>query len=198
MTMKNMIITAILCAAACLFFGYQQGVAAGDKIVMPAKIGVVEIAKVLQNCKKHTAWLDKMKAEQDRLKAEFQKTQKELETLQASMELYKVGSDDYIKTMGDFLDKKGLLESKNKFYEEKSNLQLQQWTEALYTDVLKIIAKVGQQKGLDMILSQEQLDLPAPSLRDFMLNIRTKKVLYNAESLDITADVLAAVDSELQ
>jgi len=198
MTMKNVIITAVLCAVICLFAGYQQGVAAGDKVVMPAKVGVVEIAKVLQNCKKHTAWLTKMKGEQDRLKAEFQKTQKELETLQASMELYKVGSDDYIKTMGEFLDKKGLLESKNKFYEEKSNLQLQQWTEALYTDVLKVITKVGQQKGLDLILSQEQLDLPAPSLRDFMLNIRTKKVLYNTEALDITADVLAAVDSELQ
>mgnify|MGYP001567482646 CR=1 FL=1 len=110
------------------------------------------------------------------------------------MELLKVGSKDYVDTMKEFLDKKALLESRDKFYQEKVNMEMLQWTEGLYMQMLSVAAKVAQKKGIDIILAQEQLDTPSPSLRDFMLNIRTKKVLYSSVQMDITDEVLVALD----
>jgi Skp family chaperone for outer membrane proteins len=173
--------------------GYRQGIAASDKIV-PAKVAIVDVTKVLQNSQKHKQWQEKMTKEEEQVKAEFQKAQKDLEALQANLNLLKIGSKDYVDAMKEFLDKKSLLDAKDKFYQAKVDMEMQQWTESLYTQMLDITAKIAQKKGLDIVLAQEQLDLPAASLRDFMLSMRTKKVLYCNAQIDITSEVLAALD----
>ncbi|MBN2511434.1 MAG: OmpH family outer membrane protein [Sedimentisphaerales bacterium] len=195
MKLGKMLITGVVVVALCLSFGYRQGVAAGEKQIAPAKIAVVDVTKVLQNSKKHKAWQEKMTAEEITMKAEFQKDKKTLEALQANMDLLKPGTKDYVDAMKDFLDKKGLLEAKDKFYQEKVNMEMQQWTENLYTQMLTLIQEIAQKKGVDIVLAQEQLDLPSPSLRDFMLSIRTKKVLYCGDQVDITEEVMSALDA---
>lgn len=195
MKLSKMLLAGAIVVVLCLSFGYRQGVAAGEKQIGPAKIAVVDVTKVLQNSKKHKAWQEKMTAEESVMKAEFQKDKKALEAIQANMDLLKPGTKDYIDTMKDFLDKKSLLESKDKFYQEKVNMEMQQWTESLYTQMLGLIKELAQKKGADIVLAQEQLELPAASLRDFMLSIRTKKVLYSGDQVDITDEVLAAMDA---
>lgn len=194
MKFGKIVFIGVCIAVLCLSFGYRQGVAASGTQIAPAKVAVVDVTKVLQNSKKHKAWQDKMTAEETQMKAEFQKDKKALESIQANMDVLKPGTPDYVNTMKEFLDKKGLLEAKDKFYQEKVNLEMQQWTEGLYVQMLDITKKIAQQKGLDLVLAQEELDVPAASLRDFMLNIRTKKVLYAAEQMDITDEVLTALD----
>jgi len=66
--------------------------------------------------------------------------------------------------------------------------------EALYTDFVKVTEMVAREKGLDVVLGKESLELPAPTLRDFMLSVKTQKVLYNRPELDITEEVLTAMD----
>ncbi len=195
MKLSKMLLAGAIVVVLCLSFGYRQGVAAGEKQIAPARIAVVDVTKVLQNSKKHKAWQEKMTAEETVMKAEFQKDKKALEALQASMDVLKAGSKDYVDAMKDFLDKKGLLEAKDKFYQEKVNMEMQQWTESLYTQMLTFIQEIAQKKGLDIVLAQEQLDLPSPSLRDFMLSIRTKKVLYCGDQVDITEEVMSALDA---
>jgi Skp family chaperone for outer membrane proteins len=195
MKLNQMLLAGVIVVAVCLSFGYRQGVAAGEKQIAPAKIAVVDVTKVLQNSKKHKAWQEKMTAEETTMKAEFQKDKKALEALQANMDLLKTNTKDYVDAMKEFLDKKSLLEAKDKFYQEKVNMEMQQWTESLYTQMLAVIKEVAQKKELDVVLAQEQLDLPAASLRDFMLSIRTKKVLYCGDQVDITEEVLSALDA---
>jgi Skp family chaperone for outer membrane proteins len=195
MKLSKMLLAGAIVVVLCLSFGYRQGVAAGENQIAPAKIAVVDVTKVLQNSKKHKAWQEKMTSEETVMKAEFQKDKKALEALQANMDLLKAGSKDYVDAMKDFLDKKGLLEAKDKFYQEKANMEMQQWTESLYTQMLTIIKDIAQKKGVDIVLAQEQLDLPSPSLRDFMLSIRTKKVLYCGDQVDITDEVMSALDA---
>ena len=177
-----------------LSFGYRQGIAAGEKQIAPSKVAIVDVTKVLQNSQKHKQWQDKMSEQENQMKGEFQKAKEELDVLQKNLDLLKVGSKDYIDAMKEFLDKKSLLEAKDKFYQEKVNMEMQQWTENLYSQLLDVTSKIAQKKGVDVVLAQEELDFPSPSLRDFMLSIRTKKVLYCNSQIDITAEVLAALD----
>ncbi len=193
MKLSRILFIGFAIAVLGISLGYRQGVAAGDKIA-PAKVAIVDVTKVLQNSKKHKQWQEKMTKDEEQMKAEFQKSQKELEALKANLDLLKVGSKDYIDAMKDFLDKKSLLDAKDKFYQEKINIEMQQWTESLYTRMLEITATIAQKKGIDIVLAQEQLELPSPSLRDFMLSMRTKKVLYCNPQIDITDSVLAALD----
>jgi Skp family chaperone for outer membrane proteins len=194
MKLEKLLAVGFVVAIIGLSFGYRQGIAASEKQMSAAKVAVVDVTKVLQNSKKHKQWQEKMTKDEEQMKAEFQKSQKELEALKANLDLLKIGSKDHIDVMKDFLDKKSLLDAKDKFYQEKVNIEMQQWTESLYTRMLEITAKIAQKKGIDIVLAQEQLELPSPSLRDFMLSMRTKKVLYCNPQIDITDSVLAALD----
>jgi Skp family chaperone for outer membrane proteins len=193
MKFGKVVLLGVILAVLSLSFGYRQGIAA-DKQIAPAKVAVVDVTKVLQESKKHKAWQEKMSGQETQMKAEFQKDKKALESIQANMDVLKPGTVDYVNTMREFLDKKALLEAKDKFYQEKVNLEMLQWTESLYVQMLDVVKQIAEQKGLDVVIAQEQLDLPSSSLRDFMLNIRTKKVLYHTEQMDITEEVLASLD----
>ena len=161
-----------------------------------AKVAVVDVTRVLEQSKKHQVWKAKMEKEQEQMKAEFTAMRSELQSLEDNIKLRNRGSEDFIKLTGQFVEKKAVMEAKNAFYEEKVTSQMQMWTEELYKTLIIVVDRVAQQKGVDIVLAKEQLDLPAPSLRDFMLTIKTKKVLYSDPRMDITAEVLAALDSE--
>lgn len=183
-------------AVAVALVGYQRGLAAAREAIQPARIGVVDVTAILENSQKHKDWQQKMKAQEEQIRSEFQTRKSELDKLKANIDTRKPGSPDYAKFMEEYAQKKALLEAKNGLYEDQITAQMQQWTESLYQDFLKVVAKVAEQKGLDMVLAREGLDLPAPSLRDFMLTVKTNKVLYTRSELDITEDVLKALDNE--
>ena len=193
--MKTRTLLMMAVVAAIAVIAVQQGAVQAEATGL-AKVAVVDVTRVLETSKKHQAWKEKMEKEQEGTKAEFAKMKSELESLQQNIKLRKVGSEDYINLSSQFVEKKAIMEAKNAFYEEKVTSQMQNWTEELYKTLMIVVDRVAQQKGIDLVLAKEQLDLPAPSLRDFMLTIKTKKVLYNDVKLDITSEVLAALDSE--
>jgi Skp family chaperone for outer membrane proteins len=194
MKINKLLLVGFVVAMIALSFGYRQGIAASEKQIAPSKVAIVDVTKVLQNSKKHKQWQDKMTKDEEVMKNEFEKAKIDLKSLQDGMNTLKVGTPDYVTAMKEYLNGKSLLEAKDKFYQEKVNMEMLQWTQSLYNKMLDITGKIAQKKGIDIVLAQEQLDPESPSLRDFMLSIRTKKVLYCAAPLDITDDVLAALD----
>ena len=174
---------------------YQHGKLDAESAVAPAKIGVINVAEVLENTQEHKAWQEKMKAEQAATRQEFEKMQNELQALQANLKLRTPGSDDYLALLEEMTQKNALLEAKDKFYQTKVEDQMQQWTETLYQKLLKVTDELAKSKGIDIVVAYEELDLPAPSLLDFTQFIRAKKVLYYNSKYDLTAEVLAAMDN---
>lgn len=194
MKTRTIIVMAVVAIAAAGIL--RQSVLQAEASMGPAKVAVVDVTRVLETSKKHQAWKDRMEKEQEQMKSEFTQLRTELDALEQNIKLRNRGSEDYIKLTSQYVEKKAILEAKNAFYEEKVTSQMQNWTEELYKTLMVVVERVAQQKGVDLVLAKEQLDLPSPSLRDFMLTIKTKKVLYNDTKLDITAEVLAALDSE--
>jgi len=196
MTMKTRMLAVAAVVAAVAGMGVYRQVQADATTAAAVKVAVIDVTKVLESCKKHQAWKAKMEKDQAKTKTEFDTMKSELDALGQNVKLRTRGSEDYINLAGQFQEKKAIMEAKNAFYEERVTSQMQMWTEELYKSLLIVIDKVAQQKGVDLVLAKEQLDLPAPSLRDFMLTIKTQKVMYNNPKMDITNEVLAALDSE--
>lgn len=193
--MKNSKQIGVVIVIALFVLGaYQHGKLNAISAVAPAKIGVVNVTSVLENCKKHKQWQDKMQAEQSDVKDQLGKMEEELKALNANLKLRTPGSEDYLNLLKELTEKSALADAKNKFYQDKVTAEMQRWTEGLYQEMLKIVDNIAKEKGLDMIIADELLDLPSPSLRDFMLTIKTKKLLYYNPNYDLTGDVLAALD----
>lgn len=187
------ILLAVMGMIAALVI-FQQGFAAGKETIPPARIGVVNVTKILEACKKNQQWQEKAETDRAKMQAEFQQMRQDLDALQANIKARKQGSSDYYSLMNEYEEKRAIMEGKNTFYENKFTQEMQQWMEALYGDLLKSVNQVAKEKGLDLVLGQETLDLPAPTLRDFMLSVKTKKVLYAQSDLDITDSVLTVLD----
>lgn len=187
----------VILAVVVALFGYQKGLAqAAQNAMMPPKVGVVDVTTILENSQKHKNWQLAMREKEEKMRGEFQRMRKELEGLELNIKALKPGSADYVKLMEEYMTNKALLESKNSFYEDRVTMEMQQWTEGLYLEFLKVVDQVAAQKGLDLVLAKEKVDLPAPSLRDFMLTVKTSKILYCRPNLDITEDVLKALDNQ--
>jgi Skp family chaperone for outer membrane proteins len=187
-------ITAALVIALVFIGAYQVGTLDAQSAAAPAKIGVVNVTDVLENSQKHKDWQTKMQKERGQMENEFAKMKAELEAMQANLKILTPGSADSLKTQSDLLEKKAVMQARDEFYRAKVEAEMQQWTESLYQKMLKVVEQVAKQKGLDMVISDESMDLPAPSLRDFMLTIKTKKMLYHNPNYDITTAVLEALN----
>ena len=48
--------------------------------------------------------------------------------------------------------------------------------------------------GLDMVLAKEDYQFPSASSNELLLTIKTSKVLYSSDELNITNEVLVALD----
>jgi len=197
--MKNSKQVWVVIVIALVVLGaYQHGKLNAVSAVAPAKIGVVNVTNVLENCKKHKQWQEKMQAKQSEMKAQLGKMDEELKGLDANLKLRTPGSEDYLNLLQELTEKSAIADAKNKFYQDKVTAEMQRWTEGLYQEMLKVVSDIAKDKGFDMIIADELLDLPSPSLRDFMLTIKTKKMLYFNANYDLTGDVLAAMDKDVK
>ncbi len=195
--MKNVKSTMLIAVIGMMIMmgAYQHGRLEAESAVAPAKIGIVNVTKVLETSQKHKQWQAKMQAEREVMQAEFKAMEKDLAALTESIKLREPGSEDRRKLTKEFIEKKAILESKDASYQEIVTEEMHMWTESLYKKLLVVIDDVAKKKGLDIVISSEDLSVPAPSLRDFMLTIKTKKVLYHRPQYDITDEVLTALDA---
>jgi Skp family chaperone for outer membrane proteins len=84
----------VIVIALVVLGAYQHGKLDAVSAVAPAKIGVVNVTNVLENCKKHKQWQEKMQQEQSEMKAQFSKMEDELRALEANLKLRTPGSED--------------------------------------------------------------------------------------------------------
>ena len=187
-------ILAVTVALLVLVGTYQQGKLDAASTVAPAKIGVVDVTKVLENSARNKQWQEKMQQEQTTTKNEFNQMRTEVEAIQANLKLRTPGTEDFLKLRQEMVEKGAMLEAKNQFYQDKVTFEMQRWTEELYQQLLKVVSDVAKDKGLDMVIADESLMLPSPSLQDFMLTVKTRKLLYHNKKYDLTDEVLAALD----
>lgn len=162
----------------------------------PAKIGVVSINEILKNSQKHKAWQEQMGVEEKKLTAEFDKMQSELKMIDADMKTRTRGSEDYNKLGREYAQKKAIMDALDKQYEQEITTKVQVWTETIYQLIQKKTSEVAKMNGLDLVISKQEVDIPSPTMRDLLLSIRTNTVVYSSDTMDITQEVLAAVDKQ--
>lgn len=159
-----------------------------------SRIAVVSVRRIFENCKKNTQWQQVMEGERKKIVAELEKISSEAKAFKADMETRKPGSTDYLNLMREMIEKESLLNAKEKFYQQELTFKEQQWTEQLYIEIVAAIGNVAKQKNLDLVLAKEDNQFPSPSPNELLLTIKTSKVLFHADDMDITNEVLAVVD----
>ena len=175
-------------------FEYSQ---AGSKSKKESlKVAVVSIQKVFEGCKRSEKYRQQSMAERASAEAELEKLSKEIELGNAGLKTLKPASPEYMAQAKEILMKRASLQAQQEFFKRQLELQDQRWTEQLYKDILAVTKKVASKQGLDLVLEKSEPDLPAGSINDLVMMMRSHKVIYSGGSLDISDEVIAKLDAE--
>jgi Skp family chaperone for outer membrane proteins len=196
MKTSNIIITILLIAVIAMSFGFGKAIAVGKIKLDPPKVGIISLRGILEKCDKNVAKNRKFEAEGKRISGQLEKLQEETVALEAVIKTRKPGSSDYMEKMEQLIEKKAMLDAKDKFYQQKFALEQQQWAEKLFQEVVATTGEFAKSQGIDIVLAREEFEFPIQNSNELMLTIKTGKVIYYADKLDITADVLAAVNAK--
>lgn len=177
-----------------MVFEYSQ---AQSKSNTPSsKIGVVSILKVFRDSKRSDAHRRQLNAEQRVIIDELKRLSTEIQAKEAGLKAFKPESSDYLAQRKELIDKQARLEAEQKFNKEQIILKQYKWSKEFYQDILRITSELAEQKGLDLVLKKDEIDLLALSVNEISETVRTHKVLYSGGCVDISDEVLARLDKE--
>ncbi len=195
MKIKAMFLSC-LAGMIILAMGYEYSQAQQKAGTSSAKIGTVSIVKILRNSKRSTAHITRMNTEQNKIRAELEKLSKQLKAQEDMLIALKQDSSDYLAQRKEVINKRISLEAQQAFNKEAAILKEYRWRKEFYQDILRITSELAEQKGLDVVLEKDEIDIPALSVNEFNQTMITRKVLYSGGCIDITDEVMARLDKE--
>ena len=161
-----------------------------------SKIGTVSVLKIFRNCKRSAAHRNEILSEQNRIRAELQELSKDIEAQEAGLRAFKQDSSDYLAQRKELIDKRASLQAQQDFNKEQAVLKEYKWSKELYNDILQITSELAEQKGLDLVLEKDEIDVLALSVNQISQTISTHKVLYSGGCVDISDEVVARLDKK--
>ena len=66
-----------------------------------------------------------------------------------------------------------------------------------YMKTKDVIADYAAKNGIDIVMVKDEIQFPSASPNDLMLALSTRKVLYSAPEMDITAAILEALNAKV-
>lgn len=164
---------------------------------VPIKVAVVNVSQVLTECQEN---LDREKITNERsraIKAELARMESEANSIRQELEnVLKPGSEEYLKQMQTLFDRQALMKAYEQGQTQVFTTETQAWMETLYQKFLTEVEKVARAEGITLVLNKDDIDIPLKELKltDLSAVIRNRKVLYHADSLDISAKVMENMD----
>jgi len=160
------------------------------------EVAVVSIRKIFQGCERGASYRKEVIAEQDRIIAELEKLSREIEAEKAGLKTLKENSSDYMARAKELFEKQANYQARQEFYKQQIELKDQLWTKELYQDILRIAGEVANEKGLDLVFREDEIDFSETNITELGLAMRVQKLLYSGGCLDITDEVTARLDAE--
>jgi Skp family chaperone for outer membrane proteins len=163
------------------------------------KIVVVNVAKVLSECQ---ANLDREKQSKDldkKVNEELQKIKADADAMKEELEsVLKIGSKEYNDRLQEWFNKRAIFKARQEGQKEIFSAETQAWMETLYQKLLEEVAKVARQEGATLVLDKDDIAAKPEKIQDLYNIIRTRKVLYSAPTLDLTAKILENMDRQYE
>ena len=195
MKIKTMFLSC-LAGMIILAMGYEYSQAQQKADTQSPKIGIVSIAKIFRKCKRSAAHRTNMNTEQSKIRAELVELSKQLKAQEDMLIALKQDSSDYLAQRKEVINKRAGLDARQTINKEQIVLKEYRWRKKFYQDILRITCELAEQKGLDVVLEKDEIDILALSVNEFNQTMITHKVLYSGGCIDITDEVMARLDKE--
>ncbi len=159
------------------------------------KIGVVDIGSVFEKYQKRIDLDQELKEQEKGFQDEINKKRKEIIDLDEETQLLDLGSESRSNNENLMERKNVELEGYAKFAERQLLKKYKDFFENIYQEVVLKVEEIGKQEGFDLIIKNEESDLKGGQISDLQFKIGIRTVLYHSDSVEITLDVLDALNT---
>ena len=192
--MKKSQILALLAAfglvAGALLLRDSLAQTSAPATLSPARVAVCDIQEVFANYARATDLLAQLNDKRQALTTEDEQRGKALDAIQAELSALKRGSKEYEARLAEAerlrIDRAVAMQYK----EGVLRRDHRRLTLEMYEEINKTLAAVAKDKGLDLVLYRDGELVDTDETLELLAQIRTRKVLYSDDRLDITAEVL--------
>jgi len=193
------------CAAGAVWAGLSGRLSLAQIAPEPAtvsfekiSVAVCDVVEVFNNYKAAVDLNAQLEERQSQIEEESKSRLKAIEAKQMELESYKRGSDQYERTLMEIqrlaIDRKGWLELEKAKALRWHGLQSQK----MYEEILRMIGGVARRRNVQVVLYREALAVQSEGTVELIREIERRKVLYWDSRLDITTDVLTAINQEYE
>ncbi len=192
--------TGIACAAIGLISAaaiYVTAAPAGGPPA-PARVGVLDFSRLLQNYARMKDAEKTMTDVQNRIRDDVKARGDAIEQLKAKLQMHTPGSDAYAATEKEITTKSAEFETWKQLKAREVLERQRSIIRDVYADVERASADYAKANGFTLILKSDKLDLSSPSVRELDFRVTLKQVLYCADDLDVTEPVTAMVNARYE
>lgn len=162
--------------------------------VSTAKVAICDIQEIFANYNKAKDSLAQLNDKRQAITAETEKRGKAVDALQVELEGLKQGSKEYEARLTEIQRQTVDRAVYKQFQEAQILREHRRLTVEMYNETVKMIATVAKDKGYNLVLYKEHELIETEDMTQLFDQIRTRKLLYSDENLDITKDVLAKLN----
>ncbi len=164
----------------------------------PARVGIVDFGKLLQNYIRMKDSEKTMTDVQNRIRDEAKARMTAVDQLKTKLQMHTPGSEAYAATEKEITTKSAEFETWKQLKAREVLERERGVIREVYTDVEKAAAEYAKANGFTLILKEDKLDLSSPSVRELDFRVTLKNVLYASEESDITDALTALVNARYE
>ncbi len=163
----------------------------------PTAVAVVNVQEVFESLEEKTQVETTMKAQLDSLNEQEQDRKKELQALQADLEILAPGTPAFTEKQHELERKSIELQAWRGFQTQKLQRERGIQIEMLYRKVIDSIGQVAEQNQYDIVMFKESaVNFQGAKPEALTALIQVRKVLWAADDLDLTNNVIQMMNNE--
>ncbi|QDU32174.1 Outer membrane protein (OmpH-like) [Poriferisphaera corsica] len=195
MTKRKLIVLSA--AFTLLFVAFAGAGAASKMLAQPTAVAVVDISKVMQGLKARLQLEADMKKAQEDFMKEMEGMKQELIELRDELELLE-GTQGYDAKRASAEEKAFNMQAKDQFKRQMLEREAIVSMEMLYRKVVTAVDRVATANGYEIVVARESMDtMGTPkNLQELQGQMMTRKVLYAADTVDLTTSVIQTMNND--
>lgn len=191
---------ALACATLLIagIYSYSAAQSTQGSSTQPAatRVAVCDIVEVFNNYAKADELSLQLETRRQKIQKDSEERTRQIEDLKAEIGALKPGSPQYT----DRTEQLWRLQAEQEASQNAESAVIGNWhheaTKQMYDEIIDVVGQVAHQKGYDMVLFHSTEEVKSDTTPELLAQISRRTVLYSAEDLDVTADVIAQLNDE--
>ncbi len=164
-----------------------------------AKLGVVNTARIFNEMQETKALQTKLQSDRDGLADTERQKRGQLQALKESRDQLKPDSPQYQQRNEELVKASVEFEVWGRMMQLNVQRQQKQQIARLFDKIQTAVTEVAKNKGLDLVVAEQATEMPADmdqiNVDQLKALINQRNILYAAEGLDISNEVITSLDA---